>query len=342
MKALRRVAPAILLFFLAPLIAEFVLGDLTFKELGAFIVLAPLYGGGGILIREAVRRTGRGWPTFVLLALGYAILEEAILTQSLFNPNYLHLRLLDYGYLPNFGTALPWAIFVLTIHVIWSLAVPIGLVEAAFPDRRETPWLRWPGLLVTAVLFLAGALLSLRFSLSQTSFRASPVQIGISAFLILMVVAGAFLIFPARKSASSARREAVNPVTLAVASLVIGSAIQVINSAGKAHLPWPVTVAFESVAALTALIFFAWANKNRPWTSVQSWAAACGGLLCYVWVGYFVDHALHGPGNALAHTLFVAVALAIAAWAGMRAFGERAGTTNARGIGASPDGVAIS
>jgi hypothetical protein len=34
----------------------------------------------------------------VLLGLIYAVIEEAFVTQSLFNPNYLGLRLLDYGY----------------------------------------------------------------------------------------------------------------------------------------------------------------------------------------------------------------------------------------------------
>src|SRR5437588_4144985 len=98
MSALYRIAPAILLFFLAPLVAEFVLGDLTFAQIGALFALAPLYGGGAILIREITRRSGRGWPTFLLLGLAYAFLEEALLTQSLFNPNYLHLRLIDYGF----------------------------------------------------------------------------------------------------------------------------------------------------------------------------------------------------------------------------------------------------
>ena len=59
---MKRVWPAIGLFFLAPLVAEFLLGDLPINLLGALLVLAPLYGGGALLIREVVRRTGGGWP----------------------------------------------------------------------------------------------------------------------------------------------------------------------------------------------------------------------------------------------------------------------------------------
>jgi hypothetical protein len=58
-RALKKgIAPAIGLFFVAPLVAEFLLGNLPIKLLPALIVLAPLYGVGAVLIREMVRRTG--------------------------------------------------------------------------------------------------------------------------------------------------------------------------------------------------------------------------------------------------------------------------------------------
>src|ERR1017187_5968008 len=99
---MRRVLPAIGLFFIAPLVAEFLLGDLPITLLGALVVLAPMYGGGALLIREAARRTGRGWPSIIVLGLAYAIFEEAFTTQTLFNPNYLHLNLglLNHAYIP--------------------------------------------------------------------------------------------------------------------------------------------------------------------------------------------------------------------------------------------------
>src|SRR5271170_6870515 len=88
-----RTALAAALFFISPLVAEFLLGNLPIKLLPALIVLAPMYGGGALLIRETVRRAGRGWPSIVVLGVGYGVFEEAFTTQSLFNPNYLHLNL---------------------------------------------------------------------------------------------------------------------------------------------------------------------------------------------------------------------------------------------------------
>ncbi len=89
----RGIWPAVGLVFTAPLVAEFLLGNLPIKLLPALNVLAPMYGGRALLIREVVRRTGRGWPSILLLGMAYGIFEEAFTTQSLFNPNYLKLNL---------------------------------------------------------------------------------------------------------------------------------------------------------------------------------------------------------------------------------------------------------
>jgi len=321
MNILRRIFPAILLFFLAPLIAEFLLGDLTIEQLPALFALAPLYGGGAILIREMVRRTNRTWPTFLLLALAYALLAEALLTQSLFNPNYLHLRLIDYGFVPALDTAPPWTIFVLGIHICWSLAVPIGLVESLFWEQRTVPWLKLPGMLIVLLLLCAGALLVLRFSLGQTPFRATSIEILVSALLGMIAVAAAFLAFPRREpTAVSAVRAPVRPLIIGTATLLGGSAFVLANSQGKARLPWPATALLELAVAAALVGLFAWANAGRRWTAAQTWSAATGGVLCYVWLGYSVDRGLHGPGHAGSHSIFVIVAVLVAVWAGIRVF----------------------
>ena len=151
---LARISPAIGLFFLAPLVAEFLLGNIAIDGLAGLIILAPLYGGGAVLIRESVRRAGRGWPSIVLLALAYGIFEEGLVTQSLFDPNYVGADLLRVTFVPALGIGVWWTLFVLTLHTVWSISVPIALVEALTPRRRTTPWLGPVGLIVTALLFV--------------------------------------------------------------------------------------------------------------------------------------------------------------------------------------------
>src|SRR5271154_6619819 len=125
--------PAAALFFTAPLVAEFLLGNLPIQLLPALIVLAPMYGGGALLIRELTRRAGRGWPTILLLGVAYAIIEEAFTTQSLFNPHYLGLHLLTHAWIPSLGISAWWTLFMLNIHPFWSIGVSIALAEGLYP-----------------------------------------------------------------------------------------------------------------------------------------------------------------------------------------------------------------
>src|SRR5206468_328027 len=79
--------------------------------------------------------------------------------QTLFNPNAYGHRLLDEAFIPALGIGAWWTLFVLAIHVVWSIAVPIALVESLVPaDRAQKPWLGIFGLLVTTALFALGAI----------------------------------------------------------------------------------------------------------------------------------------------------------------------------------------
>jgi hypothetical protein len=94
------------------LVGEFLLGNMPITWIWLMLVLAPLYGGGALLVRETAVRLGAGWPGIFLLGLAYGIVEEAYVDMSLFNPNFLGLRLLDYGYVPALGIGAWWTVFV--------------------------------------------------------------------------------------------------------------------------------------------------------------------------------------------------------------------------------------
>ena len=48
----RKILAVVTLFFVALLVAEYLLGDLPLNLLAALIVLAPAHGGAAVLIRE--------------------------------------------------------------------------------------------------------------------------------------------------------------------------------------------------------------------------------------------------------------------------------------------------
>ena len=84
----RRIAPALVLVFLAPFVGEVLLGNTPLRLIGAYLLVLPMYGFGALFIRELSRRTGRGWPTILILGVAYGVVEEGLADMSLFNPNF--------------------------------------------------------------------------------------------------------------------------------------------------------------------------------------------------------------------------------------------------------------
>src|SRR6187455_1059256 len=115
---MRRIFPAVVLFLLSPLIAEVIFGATTWDHIGSFLVVAPLYGGGALLIREAVRRRGLGWSSIALLGAAYGIIEEGLALQSLFNPAAFNAG--AYGGVA-FGVNWVWTEWTIGYHMLWSI-----------------------------------------------------------------------------------------------------------------------------------------------------------------------------------------------------------------------------
>jgi hypothetical protein len=230
------------------------------------------------------------------LGVAYAVVEEAFVTQSLFNADYLGLRLLDYGYVPALGVGAWWTVFVLTLHAVWSTAVPIALVEARTPAARRTPWLGPFGLTVTAAAFIAGC--GVLWAVQEDPFTASPHQLAGSVLAVLLVAGLAMAagradrerdwaepVAPGR-SASGARAEAVpSPRVVGTLFLVLGSAFM-----GLALLV-PVIPAALNVAGMLG-IFAAGVLALRRWSPRSGWSAAhmlavaAGLVLTYAWYGF--------------------------------------------------------
>jgi hypothetical protein len=288
---LRRVSPAIGLYFVAPLVAEYLLGDLPLKLLGVLAILAPLYGGGALLIREVVRRTGRGWPSIFVLAFAYAVFEEAFTTQTLFNPNYLNLNLhlLQPAYIPALGIGIWWTVFVLTLHTVWSISVSIALVEALVPDRATTPWLRGTGLTVTSILFTLAAIATTAQQIKTSHFVASTAQFCVSAVVCVASIVAAFLL-PAR-SAPRMPGSAPSPWFIGAAALLAGSIFLIV----------PPTWAWAAVAIyllmdLTMIAAISALSHREGWNGLHRLALAGGAALAYAWHA-FVQHPAVGDAG---------------------------------------------
>ena len=299
----RNLAAVFALALLSPFIAEFLLGDQYLSpdqgvgaQLGMFVVLGLWYGAGAVLIREVTRRTGRGWPTILLLGLAFGLVEEGLLTQSLFNPHYLGLDLLSYGHLDLLGIGLPWTVFVLTLHVVWSIATPIALVEGLWPGRE--PWGGRVAIGVTTGLLVLGALAIAGVSWSSSGFLATPGQLIGSAVLAVVTVVVALRLPPVD------RPRPLRPVLPAAAvGLVLASTFQLVQHTGPTVLPaWVTVLILLLLLAVGVLAAVRW--------RLDVLGLAVGALLTYAWVG--MTNAV-GAGSAavIEQVVIVAAALAV-------------------------------
>ena len=285
-----RLAPALGLFVLAPLVGEFLLGNLPITWLWTLLTLAPLYGGGALLIRETARKFGLGWPSMLLLGLAYAIVEEAFVTQSLFNDNYLGLRLLDYGYLPTLGIGAWWTVFVLALHTIWSTAVPIALVESMATYSRRSPWLGRTSVTLTAIVFLMGCVATAQFQ-PATEDRASIPQLVSSGIIVATLVIIAVMTGRRRPEQSASRRlssnhaQPLSPALPGGVALAGGSAFM---GLAMVHSSIPAAANVSAMLIVMGVISVAvlrW-SRRHDWSEQHRVAVAGGFLLTYVWYSF--------------------------------------------------------
>lgn len=152
-----RIPPALVLFFLAPAIAELLSGSappIEFFNPVAFFLLVALYGSGAIIVRELKVRWNKGYVSMFILGAAYGIIEEGLMVKSFFDPNWM-----DLGILGSYGRWMDvnwvWAEWLTIYHAIFSMAIPVTLVELAYAEKRRERWVGNKAFM--ALIFLLGA-----------------------------------------------------------------------------------------------------------------------------------------------------------------------------------------
>ena len=259
----------------------------------------------------------------VTLALAYAVVEEAFATQSWFNPNFAGHRLLDYGYVASLGTSPSWIIFVVILHVAWSICTPIALTEVLFTRRRLEPWLGTKGIWVVGALFIASIALLMAHFISQDQFVASPAQFTVSGIAAVTAIVAAFVLFPARPVApafAADSREAPrvsntmlapNPWILCATTLVAGSVFYMIQEfAPRSGVPAWLTAILSLSLATSMLCLIAWSARYSDWSDRHRFALGSGAVLVYCWWGFAIEADIYGTGALPGRVLLVLIALA--------------------------------
>jgi hypothetical protein len=148
----KRAAPGLVLMILAPIVAEVLPGATRLSSIFVLPVEICVWGGGAILIRDAVRRWQLGWRNMLFLALALAVAEECLIQQTSLAP--MVIRLKGEVYARAYGVNYVYLLWALMYESVFVVFVPILLAEMVFPDRRDGLWLSRVGL-VFVVGFLA-------------------------------------------------------------------------------------------------------------------------------------------------------------------------------------------
>lgn len=152
-----RIHPAVALWLIAPVFGELFSGSAPLNEYLSpvlIVIFGMLYGSGAILVREAVVRWRKGWPSLLLLGMAYGIYEEGLMVRSFFDPEWIDLgKLRVYGRVA--GVNWVWAEHLMIFHAVISITAAIVFVEMLYPDRRRVSWVGGRGLIWNLVAFAA-------------------------------------------------------------------------------------------------------------------------------------------------------------------------------------------
>ena len=312
----RSFAAAITLVLVAPLVAEYLLGDIPLTRISLLVIFAPFYGGGALLIRETARRAGRGWPTMLLLGAAYTLIEEAFSTQSLFNPDYLHLHghFLSYAWIPALGIGGWWTMLMFNVHVFWSMGVSILLVEGLFPWRAESPWLGKIGTALVAVLFVVADAAGTAYNIRHDHFFASPAQFAGAGIFCVLFVCAAFLIpFPGiRSRPGSVPAPWVTGVATLLLAFILLDAPPFWNWGAVACIALMDAVFLVSAGVL---------SRRSGWTAMHTLSLGGAGAIAYGVRAFLMPPVAGGSNHAMvlaSHVILLCASIVLIAVAGMR------------------------
>src|SRR5579871_615241 len=190
----QRRGPIITLLLLAPVISELLYGAMRLSVIFILIPEILTWGCGALLIRECVRSWRKGCISMLLMGLALAVAEEWVIQQTSIAP-----FVAGHAYGRAYGVNWIYFLWALGYESVWVVVLPVQLTELLFRQRRNQPWLRTRGRIITGVSFALGARMAWYgwtqrarvkiFHLPPYTPPASYLLIGIGAILLLCLMA---------------------------------------------------------------------------------------------------------------------------------------------------------
>jgi len=298
-------SPVLALLLMSPIVGEVLSGSsppLEFINPISLFFLPGLYGCGALLVREAMVRWGKGWPSLLALGLAYGVLEEGVMVKSWISPEWMDLG--DMAWYGRWGGMnWVWAEMLTLFHAVISIYIAILLVHLLFPERRHEPWLdrksmRWvsawfvavvaigsvgfppfppPGAQWVFVVMLTAFLVVLAWRLpARLPFPARREVASPSAFAALGAAWSWGLFLGFWSSPSTGLHAAVVMAIMAVHSSVIGLLLVWMSGGGSA---WGDRHRLAFAAGVLSFLLFLDVATGIGSPLSLMWAVAIGGVL---------------------------------------------------------------
>ncbi|SCL36502.1 hypothetical protein GA0074692_4368 [Micromonospora pallida] len=271
--------------FGAPVSAEFLqaylpsTGDVPML-LVSLLILAPLYGGAALLIREVAVRRGLGWTGVLLLAAAFGVAMPGLVDLSLFVEHRDDVAYWDELRQGTLVAELGIAVFPTTSwvagHVFMSVSAPLAVLDTLAPRHRGRPLLGPVGIVVTAALCVLAALL-IRNDTVRLYGQPGPTRNLVVLTAVVMLVALA-LTRVGRPVDTGSRR----PVP--IWSLTLIGAVGMF-SIDMLPATW-IGVTVLAVLLVAAAILLRWCSRVTAWSSKQVGALAAGATVGRTLIGF--------------------------------------------------------
>ena len=285
---MKRIPPWVTLLLLAPFLGEIVSGHQPPREivnpLSVLLLMLP-YGLGALVCRELVRRWQKGWLSLLLLAVAYAIYEEAIVVRSIFNPDWGELGILkEYSHVV--GVTWTYAGMLIHFHVLVSIGASIILAEILYPEERRRRWLSDKGL--TACII--GLSLWLPAGLLMTAY-VPPLPGYLLSWAALVGLITAARLVPGDLPPGPLRAVPGARYFLLLGFLNMTLFFVVVYVLPGSGMP-PLLVSVLALIALdagTLRLLLRWSGNGRAWDDRHRLAWVAGGLGFFILFGIATD-----------------------------------------------------
>ena len=206
-------------------------------------------------------------------------------------------------------------------HAVWSIGIPIAIIEMLTSSRRTEPWLSRPWLIATGLLYLLGCYIVFEdLRAREEGFLASPAQRISTAVVALALIVVALRI----------RTRPTPPPPAGFRTRGRWASVPSLCRACTSRADsWVGVVSTLTLSGLAALLVFVW-SRREGWTVWHQFALVAGALPTYAWGGFVLtllmqpDDPVRWIGN-VAFALFAALLLVTTAKVVRRHAGQRRG-----------------